>query len=408
MEQLILFLVKLTDKMLQQNNYKYIFFYILYSPLFTLNNKYTVDSFYLFLHYYTILKKYYKPKKLNAHKLYWQFSWYLEFTKPRVTNLHFVTPTNVLITRFLRSKKFRYFFSNRPSSNFFFKLFKKQKKYKTSLLKRFFITSQRTILKKLTPFSITQRLFLSQRTITRHLWVFLYTSVKTKILVEPFLHKKKFNLKKKKKICFLNAHKPLIWKMRKARYAHWNLRTRGKLNEYRYDKLLGKELHFLYNVQITQFLSFILFITYYAILSWRQLMLVLTYNLIVYNGASTNFISLVKKGDIIELPFGKIHRSQIQVKRHFFKLLKKAKRLSYKNFLSHKKYFWFFRKHKNVPKIFKRLPVGLKFFGKLIAYDASLNTFAILYDLPKFQHHLNWKLSNSSVIGLQNWRYSFN
>lgn len=54
--------------------------------------------------------------------------------------------------------------------------------------------------------------------------------------------------------------------MRKARYAHWDLRLQGTLNKYRYDKLLGRELnHYLFKFSKINFLT-LLFLNLYGFL----------------------------------------------------------------------------------------------------------------------------------------------
>lgn len=56
------------------------------------------------------------------------------------------------------------------------------------------------------------------------------------------------------------------------------------------------------------------------------------------------------------------------------------------------------KKNKLVPKIFKKLPVGVQLFGKNLAYDPVLNIFAVIYNLPKTTHNLNWNITKSSVL----------
>jgi len=55
--------------------------------------------------------------------------------------------------------------------------------------------------------------------------------------------------------------------MRKSRYAHWGYRTTGKLNEWRYNKLLSYELGHLVKDFSKQMLVHILFRTLYKTLS---------------------------------------------------------------------------------------------------------------------------------------------
>lgn len=259
-------------------------------------------------------------------------------------------------------------------------------------------------------FSIRQRIFLSEKNLTRGVWNFLYKSVKHKLLERA----KKFKKKKtfavpfiKKTTIFLNAHKPLIWKMRKARYAHWNLRTVGKLNQWRYDKLLAWELRKLVESKSKQMLAHILLRSYRVVLSWRQMILLITNQLIVINGCFFFENVVIKWGDIIELPFYKRKKKRkIKKSKYIFrKIVRRAKRTSYKSFLANKNKRM--RKHTKVPKIFKRLPIGYKKLGAFLARDSSLNIFAVIYPLEQWIHDMDYELGLSSVLTLQNWRYRF-
>lgn len=148
--------------------------------------------------------------------------------------------------------------------------------------------------------------------------------------------------------------------MRKARYAHWNLRTTGKLNQWRYDKLLAWELRNLVESQSQQMLAHILLRSYRIVLSWRQMLLLISNQLIVINGQFYFENVIIKWGDIIELPFYKRKKSKkIKNSKYTFrKIVRRAKRTSYKSFLARKNKK--IRKNTKIPKIFKRLPIGYK------------------------------------------------
>jgi hypothetical protein len=259
-------------------------------------------------------------------------------------------------------------------------------------------------------FSIRQRLFLSEKTLTRGVWHFLYTSIKHKLLerVKQYKKKKKFFYPRlRRKTILLNAHKPLIWKMRKARYAHWNLRTMGKLNQWRYDKLLAWELRNLVESQSQQMLAHILLRSYRVVLSWRQMLLLISNQLIVINGQFYFENVIIKWGDIIELPFYKRKKSKKikNAKYTFRKIVRRAKRTSYKSFLARKNKK--IKKNTKIPKIFKRLPVGYKKLGAFLARDSAINVFAVIYPIEKWLHDIGHEISLSSVLTLQNWRYRF-
>lgn len=259
-------------------------------------------------------------------------------------------------------------------------------------------------------FTIRQRLFLSKKTIKKTLWQFFYTAGKHRFLKKR-LYKPYDNmvasissLSKSSRVFFFNANKPLIWKMRSARYAHWDLRIKGKLNEWRYNKLLGTELYMLSRNNNNPLLNFIFVRAFNVILSWRQMILLLKYSLIMHNGKVFSNSAVLHVGDIIELPFF-IKGYAFFKQRQFKKIISRSKRLSYKSFLSYKNKK--IRKHKVVPKLFKKLPIGFKRFGTSLAQDYALNTFAIMYPLDKYKHDISYEISNSSVLTLQNWRYRF-
>ena len=57
---------------------------------------------------------------------------------------------------------------------------------------------------------------------------------------------------------------------------------------------------------------------------------------------------------------------------------------------------------KKIPKIFKKLPMGYKFLGSTLARDSSINALALIYDLMSLSHDLEYKMTYSSVLTLQN------
>ena len=210
--------------------------------------------------------------------------------------------------------------------------------------------------------------------------------------------------KQYKQTIFLNANKPLIWKMRTARFVHWHLRTKGALNEWRYHKLLGWELNRIKPVTGTQLLHFILLRAYSLFLSWRQLLILLKYKLIVVNDNWYNNKFTVTKGDIIEIPFILKNTKYRQLyKKKFNNLVRRAKRFSYKYFKARKKKIF---KNK-LGKIYKRIPAGYKQLGYVLSYDPTLNLFAVMYQLPFLSQNMNLDWARSSVLTLQNWRYRF-
>lgn len=264
-------------------------------------------------------------------------------------------------------------------------------------------------------FPITRRVFLTQKRLKKILWKSLYKHIKNKLLLSQVIRQKKqylepefFLKKQKKKTIFLNVYRPLISKLRRARIVHWGIRTRGKLNEYRYNKLLAFELRQVPTLHYLQLLYIYIFHTYVASLSWRQMLNLFSYNLIFLNGVPVTKFEICKKGDLIELPFGpSLLARRLRLRKVFFKIVKRARRLSYKSFLSGVRRNKFVKKYKVVPKLFKRLPQGFKQLGKFLAIAPGLGSLAIIKQLPAYQFNPEKKLLVTSVLTLQNWRYRF-
>lgn len=264
-------------------------------------------------------------------------------------------------------------------------------------------------------FPITRRVFLTQKRLKKILWKSLYKHVKNKLLLSQVIQQKKqylepefFSKKRKKKTIFLNVYRPLISKLRRARIVHWGIRTRGKLNEYRYNKLLAFELQQVPELHYLKLLYIYIFHTYVASLSWRQMLNLFSYNLIFLNGVPVTKFETCKKGDLIELPFGpSLLARRLRLKKVFFKIVKRARRLSYKSFLGGVRRNKFVKKYKVVPKLFKRLPFGFKQLGKFLAIAPGLGSLAVIKQLPAYQFNPEKKLLITSVLTLQNWRYRF-
>lgn len=199
----------------------------------------------------------------------------------------------------------------------------------------------------------------------------------------------------------MNMHKKLVWKMHKARIIHWNFSTKGQLNKYRYNKLLANCLYFLKKNSNVKFLIYILFTVFNYISTWKQILLIISKNLIVYNGEFIYNNITIKQGDIIELPFGKCFLTKIKKKKSYNEHVKKLKNVTYKFFKNRR------NKNKKIPKIYKKTIFKINLSRDFIAYDPTLNIIAIIDKAPKFNYNLKYELLKSSVIGLQNWRYEF-
>ena len=260
------------------------------------------------------------------------------------------------------------------------------------------------------PFSLRERIFLSHKTIQGTVWDFLYNSAQIKNVnhretISLSLEQEHFKENLKKKI-FLNAYKPLVWKMRSARYAHWNLKTRGKLNEYRYNKLLGTELYFIGKTKDYLLLPFLLFSTITIQLSWQQIKQVVVFGLFVYNGECNWLPDQFLTGDIIELPLGFPLTSLSKDLAYTYKVfITKARRVTYINFISRKNLG--VRKSIRIPKIFKKLPLINKYLRDRFAFDPALQCFSVIHPLAASTLDIEHRLTKSSVLTLQNWRYRF-
>jgi hypothetical protein len=92
----------------------------------------------------------------------------------------------------------------------------------------------------------------------------------------------------------------------------------------------------------------------------------------------------------------------LKLKKLFFKIVKRVRKLSYKSFLAGARRNKHIKKYKVVPKIFKRLPVGLKMIGNCVALDPTLNVFAVIKKLPLYTLNIEKKLFVTSVLTLQN------
>lgn len=257
-------------------------------------------------------------------------------------------------------------------------------------------------------FSLVNRAHLTLRVLKRKFMSFLYKKPKfvlLKLLKTGFLKKKN---KKRKRITLINLYKKYAWKLRCARYVHWDLRTLGKLNEWRYQKLLGVEVRALHTTRRSQFLNYVFMRCFCITASWRSLKHVMPYTPLVYNGRLFFSEEVVEKGDIVELPAGTAFRLVKKIYfKYFRRLVGRVKKLSYRSYLIRTKKRKHAKVYTKVPKAFKNLPVGLKRFGRSIAHELLLNAIAIIKLLANLSHDFNSKVALSSVIALQTWRYRF-
>lgn len=350
---------------------------------------FTFNNFYLNSIYKTT-----KKKNFNKKTPYW-----LSINKFYTRNIELLlkrcVPT-VFFKKYLRLKSWnkKLWFTQRLKINFL----------------KFFILINKNFKKKLENFSLLERTFLTKKIICNKLTAFLFKKTKNYFVLknnyQNNFYAPKPNNFKKKKIYFFNANKSLIWKMRFARFAHWDLKTRGKINKYRYDKLLCKDLRFLTKTHTKSLFLLVLFNYYNLIISWKQALNLLSYQLIIVNGQFIYKDFLLKKGDIVELSYGStMYKFNKQLKSYFKVITRQAKR---RNYIQKNKSFTFYNKNaKKIPKIFKKTHIGLINLGVNIVQDPIFKSFLVLNYYNSYFHDPVMLSIKSSVLGLQNWRYNF-
>lgn len=213
---------------------------------------------------------------------------------------------------------------------------------------------------------------------------------------------------KKSKTLFVNLYKKYSWKLRMARLVHWDTRVHGKLNEIRYIKLLGYELKLLKTTKLSQLLSYVAIRSFSTFISWFSLEDLREYVPIVFNGDPVNTDPTIEKGDMLEVPTGSVFSATKKFyKKHFKKVISKVKRLSYRSYLINTKQLKKAKIYINTPKAYKKLPIGLKKFGKTVTHELSAGLLSVSKKIPKLHHDLRNSLNLTTVLALQIWRYRF-
>lgn len=281
-----------------------------------------------------------------------------------------------------------------------------EKKQFDSRLKNFYIVKKKLNTNRFSNFSLKQRNFISKKNVLQTNWNFFFKQNQNNAEYgNTLLNTIQIEQSRVKKLYFFNGYKYLAWKMRKARYAHWDYRTRGKLNEWRYNKLLSSEIYFLNNHKFNQMLIYLIFSTYSVMLSWLQLLKLINYNLIIVNGSYLNFKSAQHLSNhvLVELPYNIALNDCPKWNDGLINTIFKNKRLSYKLFSKiNKKKF-----DKKIPKTLKEISAHQIFFGTNIAYDYNINAMYFIKRLPELSYDIKANVLTSSVISLQNWRFRF-
>lgn len=271
-------------------------------------------------------------------------------------------------------------------------------------------------------FSLRRRVFLNKKLIKKSLIYFFYKKVKfklTKTDTKKTLLKKCLTIKSTTtskmlfprktigKVILVNFNKKLYWKIRKSRITHWDSLVGNRLNKYRYVKFIKKTMRIKKLTSPNNFL--ILFIAHLSgiLCSWRQIYLLITYQLIVVNGKFYPTINYLKKGDIVEVCYGRGLRLNFRIWTYFnFKIYYRLKRWSYRNKLNfdlpkRKRIF------KKIPKSIKSLLLAHKTHSKAFMYLKSLGLAAVIYMIPRHLYEPQIDFYQTTILKLNNWRYKF-
>jgi hypothetical protein len=192
--------------------------------------------------------------------------------------------------------------------------------------------------------------------------------------------------------------------LRETRIVHWNLVTRGKLNERRYKNILKKSLKMFKESNALPNWLFVLFQLFNRIVSWNHMLLIFEYKLFIINGSSV-FRTPPKTGDIFEVVTGL--GSTFFLKWYSLntkKYVNRVKRWSYLNYCRY--YNKSLKKKKSLPKIIKKLPISFNVFEKSLFIDYSLGVVIIGKNLSCSKSVDGKKIYVSTVTKLYNWRYS--
>lgn len=275
------------------------------------------------------------------------------------------------------------------------------------------LTQKESIPQKLrAPFNFHQRNFLTKNRIESSLFKWLYFPHKLTLEIN-FLTKNDTsargeelleNRNRGNTVLLTNTYKRLAWKFHLARIIHWNLRTKGKLNEWRYNKLLAIDLKAApHNMQKT-LLGYTLLILYTTYTTWKNILQLLDYRLIIKNGTILYPTDTFEKGDIVELPFFWHNSIEVRLEKKFLAIYLRAKKFSFK-LLSRTKKPTKIDKISN--KIFKRMPIFFQDFGNLVHCDQVFKSIFFLNPLSTFHYNCNASFNKTSILTLQNWRYRF-
>lgn len=302
------------------------------------------------------------------------------------------------------------FFFNNKINFYYFKFFLKRKKFffskNTSSLKKFkkyYSLSRKKINKFLFKFNEKQSSFFFQKkSLPLNIRIHQNFKILRSKLWNIYTKKKKTYKNRKKRLIYCNLYRNYPWKIHQARYVHWFYRTYSKLNEWRYNKLLGVELNYLINKKNCFSFLQVIFNSYLCLISWKNSINMLYYPWCLINGEFFKNNEVILKYSILELPIiifkKKITQNLNNKNKHFFF---KSRKFYYKTFKQNFKF-------KLIPKIFKKRPLNSKLINQFVFRDLATNSFFFYKKLNKIEENKQQNLTMSTVLTLQNWRYRFN
>lgn len=369
--------------------------------------------------YLLVIKKYSWRKQVK--NLFIPFNKKTPITLMGVSRLKGKIISFKLMYKFRRFPRIKYYYKIKKKKKlvFLIKKFKFKKYFNILRYVNFFSTipNLRTIN---TTFCLTNRVFMNTKVIKNITQRYLFKQTKNhllhnyyKKLLQKTIKMSKIgqaansllNKIKLKKIKFLNFHKKLTWKIRGSRYAHWHLTRQGKVTKWRYQQLF-KKLAIGRFKRIGYILPILFFIhTLKLSFSWRQLEIIINYQLWCINGIYGEFFQM-QKGDIIETSYGP--GLFINQKLFFYlnkRIVYRLKRWSYHVYLNSKVKSKTI--YKKIPKSVNSIGLSSKFYGKMLISHKGLGLGVYIGGVDKSWTHSLENYYNTSIIKLNNWRYKF-
>lgn len=205
-----------------------------------------------------------------------------------------------------------------------------------------------------------------------------------------------------KTVTLVDVNKPLLRKLRLVRQAHWKYSKIGKLNRERYSKLLLSTVNFAYK-NVTKNLVTSLLISFFKVLSWRQLKMCLKFHLFSINQKFTKNFSL-QKGDTVEAFMGFTLLNFIKFSKKFSKKhIFRVKRWLYVSYLyiKYKK----LKKRQTVPSyVIKNLSgIYQPNTNWIVDYSSNTAVFKDFTDILKKQFE---EFHVTTLVKINNWRFN--